>query len=329
MCTALNLQRDYKYSLFGRNMDIEYNFNQAVHFVPRNFNYLNIAEKKDESSKYAVMGMATTIDNHPMFADGFNEKGLAIAALNFPAYAEYEEVVLDNKINISPSDLNFWVLANFETVAEVKEVFKNVNIARVQFNEYTPLAPLHWMISDKTGNSIVIEKTKEKLNIYDNEIGVLTNAPEFSWHLTNLRQYIGLSPKQPNDVMWGNLNLNPLGQGLGTSGIPGDFTPASRFVRTAFLKANMKDVEDKELQVLEFFHILNNVKMVTGSVITPEGKDDITQYTSCMSLENCIYYYNTYNNNRINAIDMMKEDLNGKEIKRYSYLNSIDINRQN
>lgn len=329
MCTALTLNNKGCYSLFGRNMDIEYTFNQAVHFVPRKFKYIDIATKKEASLKYAVMGMATSIEKHPMFADGFNEKGLAMAGLNFPGYAEYEDEIVEGKVNVSPSDLMLWTLGNFETIEEVKEAFKNVNIVKKQLNEYTPLAPLHWIVADKSGNSIVIEKVKGQLNVYDNPVGVLTNSPEFSWHITNLRQYMSLKATQPTDTEWSDLRLRPLGQGLGTIGIPGDFTPASRFVRTSFLKANMPQVESESLALGEFFHILNNVKMVRGSVVTPEGKNDITQYTACMSLNEGVYYYNTYNNNRINATNMMSEDLDGSEIKVYPYLDTIDINKQN
>ena len=329
MCTALTLKNEGCYSLFGRNMDIEYTFNQSVHFIPRKFTYTDIATNNKANLKYAVMGMATSIENHPMFADGFNEKGLAMAGLNFPGYAEYEDEMVEGTFNISPSDLILWTLGNFETVEEVKEVFKKVNIVKKQLNDYVPLAPLHWIVVDKDGNRIVIEKINGQLNVYDNPIGVLTNSPEFPWHITNLRQYMGLNSCQPKETQWGKLSLSPLGQGLGSIGIPGDFTPASRFVRASFLKANMPKVENEELAIGEFFHILNNVKMVRGSVVTPEGKNDITQYTTCMSLDKCVYYYNTYKNNTINAINMMNESLDGKQIKSYPYLDTLYINKQN
>lgn len=329
MCTALTLKtKDGKY-LFGRNMDIEYNFNQAVHLVPRNFKYKNVATNKINSTKYAIIGMATIIDNHPLFADGINEKGLACAGLNFPGYAYYSESLVEGKNNLPPYDLILWILSNFESVEELKSQINDLNLVNKQLNQFTPLPTLHWIVSDKSGNCLVIENTKEKLSIYDNEIGVLTNSPTFDWHKTNLIQYMGLSCEQPKDTKWSGLNLTPQSQGLGMFGIPGDFSSASRFVRTAFLRSRLDSLKTDFCGISEFFHILNNVAMVNGSVKTLEGKYDITQYTSCMDQNECIYYYNTYNNNMINSISMNNENLDSKEIKIFPYMNVLNINNQN
>ena len=266
---------------------------------------------------------------YPMFADGANEKGLGCAALNFPQYASYEEKIVDGMNNLGPHDIILWSLANFETVAEVKEAMKNVNIVNKPFNENTYLVPLHWIFTDKNGESIVVEKTSEGLKIFDNKLGILSNSPTFDWHMTNLRQYIGLTPKQRNSTTWSDEVLNPLGQGTGLIGIPGDSTPASRFVRTAFLKSHMIPLKDESSAINEFFHILSNVSMVNGSVITPHGLNDITTYKSTINLDTGVYYYNTYSNSRLNSINMHKEDLNSDRLIIFPYLDALDINSQN
>ena len=329
MCTALALETKDGYNLFGRNMDIEYSFNHSIHLVPRKFAYKDNVTGEMKKTKYAIIGMGTLFEGYPAFAYGLNEKGLACAGLNFPGYAYYEDKVIPNKINLAPYDLILWILSNFETVDEVRKEIKNVNIVKKPFNEFTPLPTLHWMVSDKDGNSIVIEKTKEKLSVYENKVGVLTNSPTFDWHITNLRQYMGISSLQPENTVWNNQELTPLGQGLGSMGIPGDFSTVSRFVRTAFFKSRINTVSDLERGIIEFFHILNNVAMVNGAVRTQKGKNDITLYTSCMCQQKGIYYYNTYYNNRINAIDMNKEYLDAKEIKIFNYRDTLDINYEN
>ena len=329
MCTALSLRTKDGNYLFGRNMDLEYNFNQSVYLVPRKFAYKNVVTDKIENVKYAMIGMATIIDNHPMFADGMNEKGLACAGLNFPEYAYYENDAVEGKINLAPHDIIPWILGNFETTEEVKEAFNNVEIVGKTINPQTGLATLHWMVVDTNGKSIVIEKTKEKLEVYDNIISTLTNSPTFDWHVTNLRQYISASSKQPENTTWVKKELKPLGQGLGSWGLPGDFSTTSRFVRISFLRSRVDEVENGIKGVSDFFHMLNNVAMSNYSVVTPEGINDITQYTSCMCQNSGIYYYNTYNNSRINAVDMNKENLDGNEIKNFSYLDEMDINYQN
>ena len=329
MCTGLALETKDGLHLFGRNMDIEYSFNQSIIFIPRNFKCVNKSNKKELTTKYAVLGMGTIFDDYPTFADGMNEKGLGCAGLNFPVYVSYSKEDIEGKTNIPVYNFLLWVLANFSSVEEVKEELKNANIVDIPISENIPNTTLHWMISDITGKSIVVEQTKEKLNVFDNNIGVLTNSPTFDWHVANLNQYVGLRYNQVPEFKLGDQSLTALGQGTGLVGLPGDFTPASRFIRVAFLRDAMIKNDKDSIDLIEFFHILNNVAMVRGSTRTVEEKSDLTQYTSCMCLEKGIYYYNTYENNQINAIDMNKENLDGNEIKTYKYNKTLSINHVN
>lgn len=329
MCTGLALETKDGLHLFGRNMDIEYSFNQSIIFIPRNFKCVNKSNKKELTTKYAVLGMGTIFDDYPTFADGMNEKGLGCAGLNFPVYVSYSKEDIEGKTNIPVYNFLLWVLANFSSVEEVKEALKNANIVDIPISENIPNTTLHWMISDITGKSIVVEQTKEKLNVFDNNIGVLTNSPTFDWHVANLNQYVSLRYNQVPEFKLGDQSLTALGQGTGLVGLPGDFTPASRFVRVAFLRDAMIKNDKDSIDLIEFFHILNNVAMVRGSTRTIEEKSDLTQYTSCMCLEKGIYYYNTYENNQINVIDMNKENLDGNEIKTYKYNKTLSINHVN
>ncbi|MGU8571475.1 choloylglycine hydrolase [Clostridium perfringens] len=329
MCTGLALETKDGLHLFGRNMDIEYSFNQSIIFIPRNFKCVNKSNKKELTTKYAVLGMGTIFDDYPTFADGMNEKGLGCAGLNFPVYVSYSKEDIEGKTNIPVYNFLLWVLANFSSVEEVKEALKNANIVDIPISENIPNTTLHWMISDITGKSIVVEQTKEKLNVFNNNIGVLTNSPTFDWHVANLNQYVGLRYNQVPEFKLGDQSLTALGQGTGLVGLPGDFTPASRFIRVAFLRDAMIKNDKDSIDLIEFFHILNNVAMVRGSTRTVEEKSDLTQYTSCMCLEKGIYYYNTYENNQINAIDMNKENLDGNEIKTYKYNKTLSINHVN
>lgn len=329
MCTGLALETKDGLHLFGRNMDIEYSFNQSIIFIPRNFKCVNKSNNKELTTKYAVLGMGTIFDDYPTFADGMNEKGLGCAGLNFPVYVSYSKEDIEGKTNIPVYNFLLWVLANFSSVEEVKEALKNANIVDIPISENIPNTTLHWMISDITGKSIVVEQTKEKLNVFDNNIGVLTNSPTFDWHVANLNQYVGLRYNQVPEFKLGDQSLTALGQGTGLVGLPGDFTPASRFIRVAFLRDAMIKNDKDSIDLIEFFHILNNVAMVRGSTRTVEEKSDLTQYTSCMCLEKGIYYYNTYENNQINAIDMNKENLDGNEIKTYKYNKTLSINHVN
>ena len=316
MCTALSFDH-----YFGRNMDLAHSFNHSPIFIPTNFEYLNRVTGRHETVKRAILGMGTMIDDHPAMAEAMNENGLGCAGLNFARYAYFEPEPVPNKTNIAPYDFILWVLCNFDTVSEVEKAINDIELVSIPINDKTPVPTLHWMIADKSGSSIVVEKTRERLTAYKNPVGVMTNDPTFDWHLTNLNEYIKLSPAHPKTVTWTDHSLNAFGIGAGTLGMPGDFSSVSRFVRTAYHRANLPE----NPSLAQFFHILDNAAMVRGGVLTEDGAYDQTLYSSCMDLENGIYYYKTYENNRINAVRFCDD----KEIMVYPYLDKQDVNFQN
>ena len=310
-------------------MDLAYSFNQAVMIIPRNYQYQDKVTGNTVTNKRAIIGMGTVIDNHPVLADAMNEGGLACAGLNFDGYAYFEKDPVEGKVNIAPYDFMQWVLSNYETIEEVKQGIEKLELVDFPLNENTPVPMLHWMIVDKTGKSIVVEKTEGGLTVHDNPMGVLTNNPTFDWHLTNLNEYLHVTPVSPKETKWGNRTLKALGIGAGTLGIPGDFASVSRFVRIAYIRSHMPEIKNDTQALTQFFHMLDYVKMVRGGVLTDDGLEDGTTYSSCMDQEQGIYYYKTYENNRINAIDMHKEQLTGAELKIFKYLTEQDIHIQN
>lgn len=325
MCTALTLTTSDNDHLFGRNMDLEYFFNQSIIFIPRNYIATNSKTQKTNKNKYAILGMGTMFADYPTFADVMNEKGLAIAGLNFPKYAHFPKEKVDAKTNIPVYDFPLWLLSNFATLNEVKSQIEDLVLVDEPIIDGVPTAPLHFIITDKTGESIIVEQTQDGLKWFENPVGVLSNAPTFDWHLTNLSQFADLRYTKNIGATICDYKLTPHGQGDGLMGLVGDFSPASRFVRTCVLRdATLRNC--KNINKQQFFHILNNVAMVDGSVITPEGKNDITQYTSCMDLDNLVYCYNTYNSMGVNVINMGNLDLNSNEIKSFGYVDEFVFN---
>lgn len=331
MCTGLTLRTEDGHTLLGRNMDLEYYFNQGVHIVPRNYAYKNHVTGEECHTKYAFITMATLLgdEKHPAVADGMNEKGLGCAGLNFPDYIYYAPHTEPDKINIGPYDMMLWILSQFDSVAALNEVLPNLNLVKQPFDQNTPIATLHWIVKDTTGACIVIESTPNGLNVYDNLVGVLTNAPGFDYHLTNLNQYVGLGAYQAKDTHWSEQPITPSGHGLGSFGLPGDYSSVSRFVRIALLRSLMPPIPTLDQGIYEFFHLLDAVAMPNGCIIKPHDQYEKTIYTSCMCLEKGIYYYKNYTNNRINAVELFKEDLDAKEIKSFTFLQEEDINYQN
>ena len=230
---------------------------------------------------------------------------------------------MKNKINLAPYEFILYILGNYKSVKEVKEIINDINITNIQFNNF-PLADLHWMISDDK-DCIVVEQVKEGLKVYDNKIGVLTNNPQFSYHLTNINNYINLSPKNRENTFSDKINLVNYGQGMGAIGLPGDNSPASRFIRVAFNKLNSVCNDDEESSVTQFFHILDSVSMVRGSVITEENNYDITTYSCCINTNKGIYYYKTYNNNQITAIKLNSVNMNDNKLSVYELIEKQQI----
>ncbi len=325
MCTSFTFYNNKFY--FGRNLDLEYRFGEKVVITPRNY-ILNYKEEKQNSSHFAFIGMARVEDNYPLYAEAANEKGLCMAGLNFPSNAYYNPEKEEGKINVTPYEIIPYILAECSTADEAAEKIKNLNLIAIEFKKGMALAPLHWIISDKE-KSFVVEPTKEGIKLYEKPVGVLTNTPEFSFHIINLSHYLNLTSNHGENRFSEKLDIKPFGEGFGAIGLPGDFSPASRFIRTVFNKFNSRCDENENASVSQVFHILDSVAMIKGTVITNEGMCDITSYSACINATDGIYYYKTYTNNAVNAVSMNKENLDSSDLKVFDLIEDLYINYQN
>lgn len=328
MCTSFSIQTKEGNNFFGRNLDLAYNVNECPIIIPRNYELKDKVTGHIQKTNKAIIGIGTVIDNHPSMVDAMNEKGLVCAGLNFEGFAHFEKEPVNGKINIAPYDFIYWAISNYETTNEVKNAISKIELVDVPLNENTPVPTLHWMITDKTGKSIIVEKTKDNLAVYDNPVGVMTNQPTFDWHLMNLNMYLYINPNQPKAIKWSDQWLKIHGVGAGTLGMPGDSHSIARFIRIAYARAHMPILEDDISAVTQCINMLDYVKMVKAGVIS-DGKEEKTRYSACMDQEHGIYYYKTYDNNRINGVNMHKENLDGEELIIFPYLTTQDINYQN
>ncbi len=306
MCTAISFKGDDFY--FGRTLDNEFSFGEQITVIPRNFKF-DFRFLNSVTSHYAIIGMGIIKSNYPLLFDAVNEKGLCVAGLNFVGNAHFNSVDTA-KYNVAVFEFIPWVLSTFSSVEEVKSALLNVNLVDVAFSDQLPVAQLHWMISDKEA-SIVVESVKEGLKVYENPVGVLTNNPTFTEQMFKLNDYMSLSPKAPNNSFCKELELRVYSKGMGALGLPGDLSSTSRFVRAAFIKCNSVKCAGERANVNQFFHILNSVNQPKGCNIADGGKYEYTVYTSCCNADKGIYYYTTYDNHQITAVDMHRCDLDG------------------
>lgn len=317
MCTAISFETKDHY--FGRNLDLDISYNEMVTITPRNFHF-RFRKAQDMMSHYALIGMAAVIDHYPLYYDATNEKGLSMAGLNFPGNARFH-VEDPDKDNIAPFEFIPWILGQCETVEEAKMLLSKLNLADIPFSEQLPIAPLHWMISDQQ-QSIVVESVKEGMKVYDNPAGVLANNPEFGYHLFNLNQYLSVTASAPDNRFSKQLDLQPYSLGMGGIGLPGDLSSTSRFVRATFAKFNSASGTSEADSVGQFFHILNSVAQPKGLNALEDGKFEYTLYSSCCNMDKGIYYYTTYDNSQITAVDLHAEDLDSAQLVSYPLISS-------
>lgn len=324
MCTAVTYKTSSHY--FGRNLDLEYSYQESVTVTPRNFPF-HFRKQRTMDTHYAMIGMATVIDGYPLYYEATNEKGLSMAGLNFPGIARYlpEQA---QKYNITPFEFIPWILGQCDTVSDAREWLERINLVDISYSPELPLSPLHWIISDRE-QSITVEPMADGMHIFDNPVGVLTNNPPFDFHLYNLSNFMNASAEPASNRFSSAFELNAFSNGMGGIGLPGDFSSASRFVKAAFVKLNACSEESEEESVSQFFHILSSVAMPRGSVRMPDDKHEITLYSCCCNTDKGIYYYTTYNNSRIHGVDMHREDLDGSSPISYPLSPALPIYIQN
>ena len=324
MCTAATYKTKDFY--FGRTLDYEFSYGDQITVTPRNYPF-HFRHAGDRKSHYVIIGMAHVAGDYPLYYDAINEKGLGMAGLNFVGNAVYSDVRPGTE-NIAQFELIPWILSQCSSVTEVRELLARMNLVNTPFSEQFPLAQLHWIISDEKG-SITVESMADGLHVYDNPIGVLTNNPPFPQQMFQLNNYMHLSPKQPENTFCKELSLNAYSRGMGALGLPGDLSSASRFVRVAFTKVNALSGDSEAESVSQFFHILGSVDQQRGCCEVADGKYEITLYTSCCNVTKGIYYYNTYENHQISAVDMHREDLDSEALICYPVIQGEKIHFQN
>lgn len=324
MCTSVSFKGKHHY--FGRNLDLDYTFNQEVVITPRNVVF-ELRNGQTLSSHYAMIGMAVVSDNYPLYFDAINEKGLSIAGLNYPKNAFYQPVENTEK-TIASFELIPYVLSQCTTIDEVKSLLNGLIITDIAFNKEFPNSPLHWMITDEN-STITVEPDKDGLHIYDNPVGVLTNNPPFPTQLFNLNNYRYLSAKTSVNSFAPQLDLDVYSNGMGAIGLPGDLSSMSRFVRATFTKEQSLSFQTVEEDINQFFHILSSVWQTKGLCDVGEEQYEYTIYSSCCDTDSGIYYYKTYNNSQISAVYLHHENLDASELIHYPLETSTSIHAVN
>jgi choloylglycine hydrolase len=313
-CTGISLKAADGGAVRGRTLEFGFPMQSNVLVVPAGKEFHGTLPDGGKgltyTSRYAFVGANAL--NLPVILDGLNDQGLSVGLFYFPGYAKYTDVTDENKSRaLAPYEFGAWVLANFASVDEVRAAVEDIVMVPTPapgLGSPQGMVPgVHFFIQDKSGKSLVVEPVDGTLKVHDAPLGVMTNAPTYDWHMTNLANYINLSPKDVTEEKLGDTTLSAFGSGSGMLGLPGDFTPPSRFVRAAMFSQAATPNKTADDAVLSAFHLLNQFDIPKGSVVNAavgEPTPEITEWTSVNDLKNLRWYFRSFDDQSIRVVDL-------------------------
>ncbi|MBU1274882.1 MAG: choloylglycine hydrolase family protein [Proteobacteria bacterium] len=322
-CTGITVKAQDGAVIHARTMEFALDLHSKVLIIPRGYSLAGMGPGDKPGlrwkAKYGAVGLnafgLTTL------TDGMNEKGLGAGMFYLPGFAQYQKVTpADQDKCLAPWDLVMWMLTNFTSVAEVR-----ANLAKVKVWPATvagisaTFQPLHYLVTDREGNSLVVEYVGGRLHLYDNPMGVITNSPPFDWHLNNLRNYVNLSANDVPMLKLQGITLYPTGHGSGMMGLPGDVSPPSRFVRAVAFSQAALPAPDGPEGVMRALRLLNSFYISRGMARDwKNGKVSYgrTLWMDACDLKNLKFYFATYDNLTPKVVDMNKLDLGAAELRR-------------
>ena len=278
-CTGISLKAGDGAAIRGRTLEFGFPMQSKVLVIPAGREMSGTLPDGGKgliyTTRYAIVGANAL--GLPVILDGLNDQGLSVGLFYFPNYAKYADVTKENASHaLAPQEFGVWALANFATVDEVREAVKSIVLVPTPApglgSPQGAVAGAHFFIQDKTGKSIVVEPIDGTLKVHDAPLGVMTNAPTYDWHMTNLVAYINLSVKDVDTAKVGPVTLSAFGSGAGLLGLPGDFTPPSRFVRAVAFSQSAAPNASADDAVLAAFHILNQFDIPEGAVARPSTR---------------------------------------------------------
>jgi len=318
-CTGIRLIAKDKSVVYGRSMEWgAFDLHSRVTIIPKGYKFRGLTPDgyngKKWTSKYGVVALDMI---HKMaLADGMNEKGLTAGLFYHPGFAEYPKYdPKKSEKSITAIDVVTYILTQYATVDEVKKGMAEILVVPVVEEALGIVVDVHFIVTDTSGKSIVIEFTNGKVKIHNNPLGVLTNSPNFDWHMVNLRNYVNISQEAIPDKKIQDLDFKPLGAGSGMIGLPGDMTPPSRFIRAIAFSQTARETSTSSETVYELFRILDNFNLGLGSSEGSEHKQSdedflrsSTLWTTAWDTKNRVFYYHTQHNRRVRMIDLKAID---------------------
>ena len=301
MCTSLTIQTTAGDQFLARTMDFAFELGGRPVVMPRNHHFDSVTNANGFDSPYSFVGTGRDLNGY-IFVDGVNEHGVSAAALYFSGQAHFSQQTKTDKVNLAPHEVLMWILGNVKSTAELGERLADLNVMEAAAPLLNIVVPLHWIISDKSSSTYVLELEDDGVHYMKNSVGVMTNTPDFEWHFKNLSNYVNLQPDPHPSRQYGDLTVNAFGPGTGALGMPGDYTSVARFVRTVFMRQHTDKVATDAEAVNALSHMLNSVEIPKGVKMQANGTPDYTQYRAYMSMNEPAFYMQPYADQTITRV---------------------------
>ena len=318
-CTGITLKAGDGSVVFGRTMEWgHFDIKSGLLVIPRGHSFTSQTPDGKPGLSWKAKFGAAGMDGvgKVVVLDGMNEKGLAVGLFYHPGTAEYQQYDPARAgESMAPTDVGTYLLTTCESVDQAREALRKVRVVPVLEPALGIVAGVHFMVTEPGGKAIVVEYLGGELRVFDAPLGVITNAPSYDWHETNLRNYINLSPVALPDRKIGDLDFRPMGAGSGMIGLPGDFTPPSRFVRAVAFAKSARPTATGEESMYEVFRVLDNFNIPLGAAEGPghdetRGMRSSTQWTTCSDTKHRVIYYHTQHNRRVRKVQLDEIDFN-------------------
>ena len=307
MCCAISLNLNNN-PFFIRTLDLDYSFGKRLIISPREIS-LSFKLRGEYAMKYAFWGIGDILSDFPLLAEGVNEEGLSIGGLHFPTMIGYKK--RGSKKGLAPFEIIPFLLGNFKTATEACNFLSHIDIVDISFNEEIKNTPLHFHIADKE-NVFAVEIINKKVEVEKNPFRVLTNSPPFSYHKYNMARYLHLSENEPKEKDDALLYSN----GLSATGLPGDFSSPSRFIRAAWLRATSRcEYGMERYSALQLGEALS---IPTGSVIKRDNRLHFTRYFSIYDISARCVIIKKYDRISPSVIEIKKESLEFDSLISYA-----------
>ncbi|WP_044011237.1 choloylglycine hydrolase family protein [Paucilactobacillus wasatchensis] len=328
MCTSVMYQNANGKWFLARTMDFAFELGGRPVVISRDFHFNSDAAQNGFDTKLGFTGAGRDLNGY-ILVDGVNEAGVGAATLYFDGLAKFATAADINKLNLAPHEVVNWILGNVTSVADLKGKINHLNIMAVANELFQMIVPLHWIVSDKTGACVVLEQDETGMHVFDDPVKVMTNSPDFNWHLQNLNNYVQLKPTSHSAKTYGEFHSDAYGLGTGALGLPGDYTSVSRFIRAAFMRENTTKAKTTAGSINAVSHILSSVEIPKGVKSDNEGGFGYTQYRGYMSLDEGAYYMQPYDDQTITRVVMTPELLSASQPTEYPLQAEQQFNRVN